>query len=368
MKHVVFLDQYKEIGGGQIVLIECVRTFYELGWSVTVLIPFGGELEHRLRAIGTINLIHIPELNLQQGQKGFIDIFKVLLHGTQSLNVIPKLSNCDLVIVNGPRLWPLMLATTRFSKAKFVYYIHLEHTKKQKSLLALLAQLPNTYKVIANSQTTFDGLKDLFNSKKIINKLLMIPNALRTEFAGLDLLPQSKMPLKFVSIGRITREKGQDVIVELAQRHPEIEVHLIGGTDFAQTDFEKNLREDAPQNVIFANNVQNIPKYIYDHKINAAILASRVAESFGLAGIETMACGCFTILRNLGELSNIAKTTGAWTFNYDFELNEIYEMLLKLTETEFLDSAKKQRELTLKHYEPTRYKNDIKSKLLEECQ
>lgn len=41
MKHIVFLEQYGSLGGGQQVLLELVRAALHSGFQATVLIPEG---------------------------------------------------------------------------------------------------------------------------------------------------------------------------------------------------------------------------------------------------------------------------------------------------------------------------------------
>ena len=67
MKHIVFLEQYGSLGGGQQVLLELVRAALHTGFRATVLIPKGPCVD-RLRALGA-QVVVVPECRLSQGKK-----------------------------------------------------------------------------------------------------------------------------------------------------------------------------------------------------------------------------------------------------------------------------------------------------------
>ena len=67
MKHIVFLEQYGSLGGGQQVLLELVRAALQTGFRATVLIPEGPCVD-RLRALGA-QVVVVPECRLSQGKK-----------------------------------------------------------------------------------------------------------------------------------------------------------------------------------------------------------------------------------------------------------------------------------------------------------
>lgn len=71
MKHIVFLEQYGSLGGGQQVLLELVRAALHSGFQATVLIP-EGPCSDRLRSLGA-QVIAVSECRLSQGKKGIMD-------------------------------------------------------------------------------------------------------------------------------------------------------------------------------------------------------------------------------------------------------------------------------------------------------
>ena len=59
MKHIIFLEQYGSLGGGQQVLLELVRAALDTGFQATVLIP-EGPCADKLRVLG-VQVVDVPE-------------------------------------------------------------------------------------------------------------------------------------------------------------------------------------------------------------------------------------------------------------------------------------------------------------------
>jgi len=79
---ILFVDQFREIAGGQIVLQGLVKTAREQGLRVGVLAPMGGGLEAALVSTwgSSVALHDIEQLELQDGKKGLHDIFKLIAY------------------------------------------------------------------------------------------------------------------------------------------------------------------------------------------------------------------------------------------------------------------------------------------------
>ena len=108
MKHIVFLEQYGSLGGGQQVLLELVRAALHSGFQATVLIP-EGPCSDRLRSLGA-QVIAVSECRLSQGKKGIADIFRFAWYGCRTfLSHISLLRHAGLIYVNGNRLLPVAL-------------------------------------------------------------------------------------------------------------------------------------------------------------------------------------------------------------------------------------------------------------------
>lgn len=151
MKHIVFLEQYGSLGGGQQVLLELVRAALHTGFRATVLIPKGPCVD-RLRALGAQTIV-VPECRLSQGKKGIADIFRFAWYGCRTfLRHISLLRHADLIYVNGNRLSPVAMLAQLMLGRKAAYHIHLNHGGLERKLFLLALRLKSTRALVLPSE------------------------------------------------------------------------------------------------------------------------------------------------------------------------------------------------------------------------
>lgn len=362
MKRILFLDQYASFGGGQAVLLELCRMFRDKGWEVTAAFPGGGEVERRMKQIEGIKFEILEPLDLTVGKKTLKDVFKLAKYSVEQLKLLPLIDKNDVIYVNGPRLFPMIWGFSFLrTQKKYVYHIHLDHSRTEKELILRILRTPQTTRIIVNSEFTKSRLLEYHKDFGRSEKLNLLENSLNASYSNLTYRPPefAGKKLRFVTVGRISSEKGQGFIIDLAKQHPDQMFYLVGAPDFSDAQFSDYLRKQAPQNVIFAGKTTDVPKFIKDNQISAAIVPSQVNESFGLVAIEAMACSCATIVSDRGELPNIAKRTGAWVFKDHGELEKSIVRLMSFDEIELGYLVKQQFDAAKEIYSVHRFEDRI---------
>ena len=138
-----------------------------------------------------------------------------------------------------------------------------------------------------------------FQKKKLIeagydkNKITVIPNSID---APCSYTPTSGEYIAY--IGRLSYEKGYDLLVEVARKHPEIKFCFAG----AQRE-QKNT--DIPSNVEFAGYLQKDKLLEFIQKARFIVIPSRCYEGFPMAILEAACHGKPAIAPNHGGFTEI---------------------------------------------------------------
>lgn len=350
-KKCLLIDQYSSIGGGQTIFLNLIQACLQAGIFVTALFPHGGELERKVKnEFGEkVVTVHLRESNLTRGRKNLLDILKSALFTLSFLKFLRLLKQHDYIYTNGPRIFPAVLFASYFVKRRYIYHLHLEHSKKEKRLIVAIAKRPTTHRVIANSNFLYKQLCEFDQSIRDNPKVIVIENSLTPALSCLPFVDRFSKSEDFhvATFGRISYEKGQDLIVDAALQLPDWNFFLVGDADFA---FERELRRRSPTNVKFVPKVDEPAKLIDESNIKICVMPSRVDESFGLAAIESMAASCIAILSGQGELPNIARRTSALIFDSPHNLAANLERLQKTPAAELTELARGQFSKTKSEY------------------
>ena len=105
---ILVTDQFSELGGAQLCLLDVLDEVRELGWSATVAIPPGGPLGGRVEQLG-FNVVPIRCGPYRSIRKGVIDSMRFAVDSISQRVQIGRLlkqGSYDLVYVNGPRVLP----------------------------------------------------------------------------------------------------------------------------------------------------------------------------------------------------------------------------------------------------------------------
>lgn len=341
MKHIVFLEQYGSLGGGQQVLLELVRAALHSGFQATVLIP-EGPCSDRLRSLGA-QVIAVSECRLSQGKKGIADIFRFAWYGCRTfLSHISLLRHADLVYVNGNRLLPVAMLAQLLLGRKAAYHIHLNHGGLERKLFLLTLRLKSTRALVLPSE--FIRRELLAADARFADpRVQVVPNGLDARFSDIPFQDRfTGRPLQHIGIvGRVSPEKGQDVLIPLAKHFPQLQFHVLGDAAFSSEDYYERLKREAPENVHFHGWVDDLPAKVNEIGLQVCLVPSRVKESFSLAAIEMTALSCLVLVRNLGALEDVARELGLGMFEKDEELLALLRDLHGRESSDLVDAAQR---------------------------
>ncbi len=320
MKHIVFLEQYGSLGGGQQVLLELVRAALHTGFQATVLIPKGPCVD-RLRALGAQTIV-VPECRLSQGKKNIADIFRFAWYGCRTfLRHISLLRHADLIYVNGNRLSPVAMLAQLMLGRKAAYHIHLNHGGLERKLFLLALRLKSTRALVLPSE--FIRRELLAADVRFDDpRVQVVPNGLDARFSDIPFQDRfTGRPLQHIGIvGRVSPEKGQDVLIPMAKHFPQLQFHVLGDAAFSSEDYYERLKREAPENVHFHGWVDNLPAKVNEIGLQVCLVPSRVKEAAPLVPLQMAALSCLVIVRKLGALEDVAHGLNLRKFDEDKEL------------------------------------------------
>ena len=340
MKHIVFLEQYGSLGGGQQVLLELVRAALHIGFRATVLIPEGPCVD-RLRALGA-QVGVVPECRLSQGKKGIADIFRFAWYGSRTfLSHISLLRHADLIYVNGNRLSPVAMLAQLMLGRKAAYHIHLNHGGLERKLFLLALRLKSTRALVLPSE--FIRRELLAADVRFDDpRVQVVPNGLDARFSDIPFQDRfTGRPLQHIGIvGRVSPEKGQDVLIPMAKHFPQLQFHVLGDAAFSSADYYERLKREAPENVHFHGWVDDLPAKVNEIGLQVCLVPSRVKEAAPLVPLQMAALSCLLIVRRLGALEDVARELGLKIFEEDESLSLLLNELIILREIDMSTIAK----------------------------
>jgi glycosyltransferase involved in cell wall biosynthesis len=328
---ILFVDQYREVAGGQIILQALVKNAREKGFQVGVLAPLGGGLEAAFvsRWGSDVALHDLKQLDLRDGQKGWRDLFKLIAYCFYVLRFWKLASRYQVIYVNGCRLAPaFLLLSFLLPLHRWFYHMHLCHTRIEKLIFAVISFAPTTYRVVMASSFIRD---DFFRSVPPLRKnkrFVVLENCLGPAFNNLpprDGFDEVKRALTVALIGRVSPEKGHDVLPRLARRFPSVRFLIIGRTLPEHKGFLNSLLEEQLPNLTYLGETSQLPKVLEEQHVQFSIVPSRWEEPFGLTSIESMAASCVTLVSHKGMLPLIAERTGAFCFDDDDQLERLLD-------------------------------------------
>ena len=349
MKHIVFLEQYGSLGGGQQVLLELVRAALHTGFRATVLIPKGPCVD-RLRALGAQAIV-VPECRLSQGKKNIADIFRFAWYGCRTfLSHISLLRHADLIYVNGNRLSPVAMLAQLLLGRKAAYHIHLNHGGLERKLFLLALRLKSTRALVLPSE--FIRRELLAADVRFADpRVQVVPNGLDARFSDIPFQDRfTGKPLQHIGIvGRVSPEKGQDVLIPLAKHFPQLQFHVLGDAAFSSEDYYERLKREAPENVHFHGWVDDLPAKVNEIGLQVCLVPSRCPpeapersfEAAPLVPLQMTALSCLVIVRKLGALEDVARELGLETFEEDEEIGQKISRLQNENSKAILYTSKK---------------------------
>lgn len=300
-RRILFVDQSGQPGGAELCLADLARDFHS---SAAVLLLSDGPFVRMLEDRGIETKVLPMPPSLAGSGKGGGSLARPLL---DSLGYLPKLRKhfcgADLLYLNTAKALVLGMAANFGKRVPTVFHLHdflvPEHFgKRNLKLLAALTKRVDL--VIANSEATAEACRKAGGASEVT----VIPNGFDvSQFQGVTAEqvrahrdrwnPENKTVLAI--FGRLSRWKGQDVLLRAVSGLPDCHVWVVGDALFTEDDraYAQELRAMAAESplsgrVSFAGHRDDIP--IWMHSADLVVHASTAPEPFGRVIVEAMLC------------------------------------------------------------------------------
>lgn len=223
---VLFLEQFADLGGAQLCLLDLLREVLFEGWEAHVAMPGAGPLAGRARELGA-SVRELPAGRYSLGRKGPLDAVRFAADLGRLAERIRELSRgMDLIYVNGPRLMPA--AARAGTGCPVVFHSHNYVTGWGSRILVSRAIKRSGALVIAASRFVARPWGD---AHVVYGGVDGPPAGYRRRGAG--------APPRIGMIGRIAPQKGQLEFVMAARRVRAAEFVLCGDALFGDRAGER---------------------------------------------------------------------------------------------------------------------------------
>lgn len=327
MKNVLFIHQSSEMYGSDKTLLFLIQDIIDLGnINPIVVLPNRGPLSDELDKLG-VHLIFLPIIKLSRGMFNFKNIISLPF---LSLSSVIKLNNqlrgVEINVVYSNTLAVLLGALYSFLfRKKHIWHVH-EIITKPKIIVRLYPFILSYFSeiIIFNSKASCNHI--VKDSLRLSRKSIVIHNGIDRKISKnkennfrKDILGFSDSDLIIVLVGRISRWKGQslllDVFNKIKEENNNVKLLFVGSTPIGQDLYLKELKESIV-NYNLVSEVKIVPfqSNIWDvwDNIDIAVVPSTEPEPFGLVAVEAMLACKPLVVANHGGLCEIVehKKTG----------------------------------------------------------
>lgn len=238
---VLFLDQYSDLGGAQQCLLSLLPAFRDAGCSCLVAAPGPGQLQEAAAGAGA-GVAVLPDAPLTSGRKTARDLARfarLLPQQARAIGNLVATYRPSLLYVNGPRLLP---AAAWQSQRRCPVLFHSHHYLGKRYATQLAAR------AIARLEAAVAGCCEFVTAQW--RPYVPAPR-LHTVYNGVPSLPfrarTSGTPRAVGIVGRISREKGQHLFLEMARllapSHPGLEFLIAGEPLFGDREAARYREE-----------------------------------------------------------------------------------------------------------------------------
>ena len=242
---ILCIEQFRELGGGQMSLLDLLPGLRDRGWEPVVAIPGEGALSKRVRELGCeVELFDAPAY--PSGKKRSVDLLRYATDApklTQRITQLAAMSRADLLYVNASRMLPVASFAARRRSIPLVFHCHNRVT--QQAAVTLLGRSLKfaRARVISCCRYSAEPLRSY-----------VPPQSLSVVYNGVadtrlaPSRPQEKQ-CRIGVIGRVEPEKGQIEFVTAArlllQTHPACRFVVVGAPLFGGTRYFDRVLESS---------------------------------------------------------------------------------------------------------------------------
>ena len=227
--NVLFIDQFGEIGGAQLCLLDLIPAVVKRGWHAFAAVPSEGPFAGRLRDAG-VSVFPLEPGSYTASRKRLVDAVRFIGSVRRIAVEINRMCGehaIDLIHVNGPRLLPAVALGS--CPAPVLFHAHSYISQPAARRFAGWAIRRRKATVVAVSR---------FVAAQFAGQPHIIPSGvpdLRRNRAS------SRVP-RIGVLGRIAPEKGQALFVEAARLLPECRFIVCGSPSIADPAYEREVR------------------------------------------------------------------------------------------------------------------------------
>ncbi len=135
---ILCVEQFRDLGGGQLSLLDAIPGLQKRGWNPVVAIPGEGSLAERVRGLHCdVELFEAPTYT--NGIKRAMDVARYTTDAPKLTRLIGKLltaSKADLIYVNASRMLPMASLAARQRSIPLVFHCH--NRVSQRTAMTLL--------------------------------------------------------------------------------------------------------------------------------------------------------------------------------------------------------------------------------------
>jgi len=240
--HILFLDQYSDLGGAQACLLDLMPAIQAQGWTAHAAVPAGGPLIDRLRSM-CVTVHEVQCGPYRSGTKRLADFLRFpfdIARQTRTLRRLLDQTQFDLVYVNGARLLPAAAIAVQ-GRAPMVFHAHWRYA----GAAAWVAR----WSILRSSATVIACCRYVTEPLGVAEqRLRVIPNGV-ADCGFRKRSFDAAAGFRIGIIGRIAPEKGQAEFLRaaalLAPEFPNSRFVICGAPLFADQRYQDEVRRHA---------------------------------------------------------------------------------------------------------------------------
>jgi glycosyltransferase involved in cell wall biosynthesis len=225
--------------------------------------------------------------------------------------ILPKMREVDVIHVHGINMALVGFCFAKLFKKRVVFQSHALYSFAPGSLFAkvtafLLRRMDAVLTLCQASKDEFVRLGVPAEQIKVYHHWIdlerfNLANNVRQHIKGI-----TSAPFTACFVGRLIRIKGEEVVIELARRFPEVQFKIAGGGPNQQrvNDAAKMLA-----NLEYVGAIPNSQIHVYYQTADVVLVPSQYPEGFGRVICEALACGTPVIASNIGGIPDAMDNT-----------------------------------------------------------
>ena len=303
---ILCVEQFRELGGGQLSLLDVLPGFLQRGWEATVAVPGEGTLAERVRALGCdVELFHAPTYT--NGVKRATDVARYATEVPKVTRLLERLlirRKADLLYVNASRMLPMASLAARSRSIPLVFHCH-NRVMQRMAVTLLGASLHLAHAlVISCCKYSAEPLRRYVPEKAVS----VIYNGVAD--TQISRRPPAGGFYRVGVIGRIEPEKGQLEFVEAARillrsfptcRFVAVGAPLFGGSQY----FERVLEASRGLPIEFPGWQSDIPVVL--SRLDVVVVPSGSLDSTPRVIPEAFAAGVPVVAFPSGGIPEIVR-------------------------------------------------------------